>query len=80
MKNNRGEVIEVFESKADKVFAVEPVAELVDIMQDVVKYGTGAQAKLSNRPVAGKTGTADAAKDIWFIGFTARSRYCCLGW
>lgn len=70
IENSRGQVIEVFESKVDKVFPVEPVAELLDVMQDVVKYGTGTQAKLSNRPVAGKTGTADAAKDIWFIGFT----------
>jgi len=70
IENNKGQVVEVFESKVDKVFNVEPVAELVDVMQDVVKYGTGAQAKLADRPVAGKTGTADAAKDIWFIGFT----------
>jgi 1A family penicillin-binding protein len=70
IEDNKGQVIEVFESKVDKVFNVEPVAELVDVMQDVVRYGTGAQAKLADRPVAGKTGTADAAKDIWFIGFT----------
>jgi len=70
IENTRGQVIEVFESKVDKVFPVEPVAQLVDVLQDVVKYGTGTQAKLANRSVAGKTGTADAAKDIWFIGFT----------
>lgn len=70
IENNRGQVIEVFQPKADKVFNVEPVARLVDVMQDVVKYGTGTQAKLGDRPVAGKTGTADAGKDIWFIGFT----------
>jgi penicillin-binding protein 1A len=70
IQNNRGQVIEVFESKADKVFPVEPVARLVDMMQDTVKYGTGTQAKLADRPVAGKTGTADAAKDIWFVGYT----------
>ena len=70
IQNNRGQVIEVFESKADKVFPVEPVARLVDMMQDTVKYGTGTQAKLDDRPVAGKTGTADAAKDIWFVGYT----------
>jgi penicillin-binding protein 1A len=70
IQNNRGQVIEVFESKADKVFPVEPVARLVDMMQDTVRYGTGTQAKLADRPVAGKTGTADAAKDIWFVGYT----------
>jgi membrane carboxypeptidase/penicillin-binding protein len=39
-------------------------------MQDVVQKGTGTQARLFDRPVAGKTGTADGARDIWFIGFT----------
>ncbi|RTL35660.1 MAG: PBP1A family penicillin-binding protein [Candidatus Melainabacteria bacterium] len=70
IENNRGQVIEVFQASVDKVFPVEPVARLVSMMQDVVKFGTGTGAKLDDRPVAGKTGTADAAKDIWFVGFT----------
>jgi penicillin-binding protein 1A len=70
IENNKGQVIEVFESRVDKVFEPEPVAELVDVLQDVVKFGTGTQARLPDRPVAGKTGTADESKDIWFIGFT----------
>ncbi|MBS1992865.1 MAG: PBP1A family penicillin-binding protein [Cyanobacteria bacterium SZAS LIN-2] len=70
IENNRGRVIEVFEPKQDRPFQLEPIARLVDCMQDVVRWGTGTQAKLADRPVAGKTGTADEGKDIWFIGFT----------
>ena len=70
IENNKGQVIEVFDPRVDKVFEPEPVAELVDVMQEVVRSGTGTQAKLADRPVAGKTGTADESKDIWFIGFT----------
>ena len=70
IENNRGQIIEVFEAKTDRAFQVEPVARVVDCMQDVVKWGTGTNAKLADRPVAGKTGTADEGKDIWFIGFT----------
>lgn len=70
IENNRGQVIQVFEGKYDKVFNMQPVAKLVDCLQDVVKFGTGTGAKLDDRPVGGKTGTADEGKDIWFIGFT----------
>jgi membrane peptidoglycan carboxypeptidase len=70
IENNRGQIVEVFEQKVDKVFQVEPVANLVECMQGVVKFGTGTGAKLDDRPVAGKTGTADESKDIWFVGFT----------
>lgn len=70
IENTRGQPIESFESRYDKAFDPEAVAELVSIMQDVVKLGTGTQAQLADRPVAGKTGTADAGKDIWFSGFT----------
>lgn len=63
-------VLKKYASESLKVFNPEPVAELVDAMQDVVQKGTGTQARLFDRPVAGKTGTADGARDIWFIGFT----------
>ena len=48
----------------------ESVAELVDVMQDVIKQGTGTRARLKGINVAGKTGTSDNAKDLWFVGFT----------
>jgi len=70
IENNRGQIIEVFEPKVDKVFDSDAVARLVDVMQEVVKSGTGTAARLPDRPVAGKTGTADQGKDIWFVGYT----------
>jgi len=53
-----------------QVFEAEPTAELIDTLQDVVAHGTGTHAQLFDRPVAGKTGTTDGARDVWFIGFT----------
>jgi penicillin-binding protein 1A len=40
------------------------------LLQQVVKTGTGMSAKLPNMPVAGKTGTTSDNWDRWFIGIT----------
>ena len=40
-------------------------------MSQVVENGTGTRARLDDRLVAGKTGTTPAARDAWFVGFTA---------
>ena len=38
------------------------------MLQQVVTNGTGGGAALPNRPVAGKTGTSEGGRDLWFIG------------
>ncbi len=40
------------------------------LMQEVVRSGTGAAAKVLGRPVGGKTGTTNDYYDAWFCGFT----------
>jgi penicillin-binding protein 1A len=44
-------------------------ASLTSVLQGVVAQGTGTAAQLG-RPVAGKTGTTDSQRDIWFVGYT----------
>lgn len=47
------------------------VYQLLTMMQDVVKHGTGVNAgKGLDRPIAGKTGTTQDFVDAWFAGFT----------
>ncbi len=49
---------------------MQPVAKLADVLQDVVKARHRYCSEVEDRPVGGKTGTADEGKDIWFVGFT----------
>jgi penicillin-binding protein 1A len=43
---------------------------LADMMQDVIRRGTGVAARVLNRDdIAGKTGTTNDAHDAWFNGF-----------
>ena len=39
------------------------------MLRNVVTDGTGAAAQLNDRQVAGKTGTTDESRDLWFIGY-----------
>lgn len=42
---------------------------ITDMLKSVVEKGTGTRAQIG-RPAAGKTGTTDDGKDIWFVGYT----------
>ncbi|MEF3192286.1 MAG: PBP1A family penicillin-binding protein [Campylobacterales bacterium] len=52
------------------VESAERTAIMIDILRDVVRYGTGTGANVPGIEVAGKTGTTDDYKDAWFCGFT----------
>jgi penicillin-binding protein 1A len=68
--DNQGHKLQEYTPQGKSVFPAESVLQLVDILQDVVNKGTGTLARLPKIAVAGKTGTADKARDIWFVGFT----------
>ncbi|MCQ2562777.1 MAG: PBP1A family penicillin-binding protein, partial [Alphaproteobacteria bacterium] len=44
--------------------------QIVSILQGAVEHGTGKQARVSGHTIAGKTGTTNDVKDVWFIGFS----------
>ncbi|MFQ6777690.1 MAG: penicillin-binding protein 1A [Alphaproteobacteria bacterium] len=44
--------------------------QLVSILQGAVERGTGRQAQVPGHTIAGKTGTTNDVKDVWFVGFS----------
>ena len=55
----------------ERVIQTEAAQLLTYMMTQVIETGTGGRARLPDRQAAGKTGTTQAARDAWFVGFTA---------
>ncbi|AXG55347.1 secreted penicillin-binding protein [Streptomyces lincolnensis] len=53
-----------------QVFEENVADNVTDVLKTVVDDGTGTNAQLPDRPVAGKTGTTDGNKSAWFVGYT----------
>ena len=54
--------------KARRALSSDVADAVMWMLQSVVRNGTGVGAGLADRPAAGKTGTAEGARDLWFIG------------
>lgn len=66
--DRNGKVIYTVKSEATKVLDPDSAAIMTWMLQSVVQSGTGTNAQL-DRPVAGKTGTSDDYRDLWFVGY-----------
>ncbi|MDQ0843893.1 transglycosylase domain-containing protein [Streptomyces sp. V1I6] len=60
------------EEKAEQAFDKDIANNVTDVLRDVVEdpEGTGNNAQVAGRQVAGKTGTTDGNKSAWFVGYT----------
>ena len=67
--DRNGKVLEQSEPKQNSVISANSAAELTDMLQTVIKNGTGRRADIG-RPAAGKTGTTSNYHDAWFVGYT----------
>lgn len=67
--NRNGETIYTAEIKPKRVLDSDSAAIATEMLRNVVLSGTGGAAGLADRPVAGKTGTSDKARDLWFVGY-----------
>lgn len=57
-------------SDRERVMDAVTAYQLTSMMRGVVERGTASGTVKLGVPVAGKTGTTNDAKDVWFIGFT----------
>ncbi len=64
-----GKVIYQSGFKSERALDQDSADIMAWMLRGVVTDGTGGNAALRGRPVAGKTGTTDAKRDLWFVGF-----------
>ena len=66
-----GVEIKLPESAAPRRVMEEAEAYVItSLLTSVVQDGTGKRARALGRPIAGKTGTSNQAKDAWFVGYS----------
>ncbi|MCP8937798.1 PBP1A family penicillin-binding protein [Alsobacter sp. SYSU M60028] len=73
VRNSHGDVIFTREKDGPKAKTILPegvIADMNSMLVKVVEEGTGRKALLPGIKVGGKTGTTNAYRDAWFVGFT----------
>jgi penicillin-binding protein 1A len=63
---------ELYKNQDQQVMAVSPENAYIitNLLQEVVRDGTGWRARVLGRPVAGKTGTTNDQNDAWYVGYS----------
>jgi penicillin-binding protein 1A len=70
VKNTAGNIVYQHEASKQKVVSDRVVSNLNFMLHRVVEQGTATAARIQGHSIAGKTGTTNAYKDAWFIGYT----------
>jgi penicillin-binding protein 1A len=58
-------------SSRERIMDAITAYQLTSMMQGVVERGTASRTVNLPVPIAGKTGTTNEAKDVWFVGFSS---------
>ena len=81
VRSGNGEIVWRFDrdgKKPEQVLRPQVALDMNMIMNKVVEEGTGKRAILEGVKAAGKTGTTNAYRDAWFVGYTGN--YVCGVW
>src|SRR5438445_635293 len=65
-----GALLEEAHPEVHDVLSPDVARTMTAMLEEVIQFGTGVQARSLGRPAAGKTGTTQDYTDAWFIGFT----------
>ncbi len=60
------------ESQKEKVISPQTSFQILNILEGAIERGTGKSLNKIDYPIAGKTGTTNESKDLWFFGLTPR--------
>ena len=78
VKDRSGKIILDNQPQTIQAFSQETARTMTYMLNNAATYGTGSESRLSNMPVAGKTGTTTSNRDRWFCGYTPY--YTCAVW
>ncbi|MGX9887406.1 transglycosylase domain-containing protein [Streptomyces sp. NPDC002276] len=67
---NQQKSLAVPKSTCSRAMSKKTADTINTVLRGVVDSGTGQEAGLTDRESAGKTGTTDARKNAWFVGYT----------
>jgi penicillin-binding protein 1A len=70
VRNPAGKVVDDNRPVLHPVLSRNDAALLTNILEGVIRSGTGRRAALPDRIAAGKTGTTENYGDAWFVGYT----------
>jgi penicillin-binding protein 1A len=72
IEDREGNILEETKIESEDVTSPQTAYLMANMMEGVVQRGTAQLAAplLSDKPLAGKTGTTDKYTDAWFIGFS----------
>ncbi len=73
VEDANGRILEQHIPIEQAAFSPQDSYLLVNIMKGVVQRGSGTAAARLGRSIAGKTGTTQSHRDMWFVGMTPRT-------
>ena len=81
VRTGTGDLVWRFDRDGKKPLQAIPASvasDMAGMMSHVVSEGTARRAALDGIPTAGKTGTTNAYRDAWFVGYTGN--FTCAVW